>query len=180
MKKAVMTMFIMVCIVLFACLICVGCGNQDSRNQQTEFAIEQKIVFVCQHVNWADGYVNYGFYIDNYGSRVDFDVSLSDEKYSDINELITYLHEMDNRLQVTDNVFSLPELCALYTDLYKIERNSKTLRRCFGGADMGETCFYGIVVENDKEIPVLLMEKGNWETIRLDIHAQKILECIKK
>ena len=39
-------------------------------------------MFVHQYTNWADGFLNYGYFVDKEGSKVTFDLSNIDEKYS--------------------------------------------------------------------------------------------------
>lgn len=167
---------VMLCIfgILF-----VGCrsrieNNKSDANSADIEKILHKIVFIMQDTNWSDTYQNRGYYIDDFGNKVQYDVSIEGEQYEDITDLVSYLESKEdverepclneNQLnQCFDWLLNIP------SD-YTLDETSK-------GADQGSHCFYGIRYEEDgKMLPILLEESGDWVRTNTDSNAINIMD----
>ncbi len=169
--------------VMLVCLIFTGCKSQNkeeaeknTEQKQDNINIEQKIIFLSQNVNYSDTYRNDGFYINNNGEKIVFDLSDADKKYSDINELLVYLTENDD--VKSEEKITPEELKKLYMLLYLIDRNAQINEYSYG-ADQGSKSLYGILERKGDYIPVLLKEEGDWERTNTDKNAQEIVKYLK-
>ena len=134
--------------------------------------INQQIVFINIHVNWAWGYQNHGYYIDNKGNIIKFDLSKEDKKYADMSNLLEYLETQNN--PTVSNTISTLELNKYYNYLNKINPNTKLIEGR-GGADMGGNAIYGVTYNSDgKPNFILIDEVGDVKYKNPDPYAKKI------
>lgn len=161
---------VLLSILLIGTLALVACGDE------AEFEIEQEIVFIYQYNNDADGWQHWGFFIDNRGNTVDFQLSDKGKEYFQLDELYSYLLELDNP-QMTQYI-SMIDLKTCYDNLLKIDENAEIIEESVA-ADAGSACWYGVI--DDGETPptfILLSEEGSIESKNTDEHAQEILNIL--
>ena len=157
-------------ILLMGTLALMACGDE------AEFEIEQEIVFIYRYNNAADGWQHWGFFIDNQGNTVDFQLSDKEREYFELNELYSYLLELDNPQRT--QYISMADLKNCYAHLLKIDENAEIIEESVA-ADAGSACWYG-VIDDGKTSPafILLSEEGSIESKNTDEHAQEILDIL--
>ena len=135
--------------------------------------ISNKIMFVHQYTNWADGFLNYGYFVDKEGSKVTFDLSNIDEKYSKIDLLLTYLEEQDFENNVY--AFETEDMKQYYDWLCKIKTKCSIEETCVA-QDYGQVVLYGIRYPEGSDKPEIIKihEQGDWIRVNTDEYAQKL------
>jgi len=139
--------------------------------------INEKIVFINIYVNHARGYQKRGYYIDNKGNIIKFDLSKEDNKYADMSNLLEYLEKQKN--PTIDKTISTYELNKYYNYLNKINPNTKLIERS-RGADMGGNAIYGVTYTSDGKTNFILIDEiGDWEHKNPDPYAEKITNWLR-
>lgn len=158
-------------ILLIGTLALMACGDE------AEFEIEQEIVFIYHYNNFADGLQNWGFFIDNQGNTVDFQLSDMEAEYVRIDTLYSHLLELDNPQRT--QYISMADLKTCYDNLLKIDENA-TIEEDFNVAfDAGSACWYGVIDDGETSPAfILLSEDGNVERRNTDEHAKNILDIL--
>lgn len=156
-------------------IILIGNGFYNIGKRSSK--INQKIVFINTNINWAWGYQNYGYYIDGNGNMIKFDLSKEDKKYADILNLLEYL-EKQNNPTISKTIDSY-EMNKYYNYLYKINPNTKLIRRSTG-ADRGANTLYGVTyTSNGNPNIITIYSSGDWEVINPDPYAIKIKNWLR-
>ncbi|RDU24202.1 hypothetical protein [Anaerosacchariphilus polymeriproducens] len=161
--------------IIFISILFSSCSSKNTANKVDD--IKQKIVFIQQYINYSDGYVNRGFFIDNKGNKVSYDLTSEDKKYNDIKEVLSYLENY--QYNTSESSISQTDLLKYYNLIYKIDLNYKVEEKSFG-ADRGSDCLYGVrYASNNSAILVLINETGDWEKNNTDRNAVKIKEGLR-
>jgi hypothetical protein len=135
-------------------------------------SIKQKVVFIQRYINYASGYQNYGYYIDNNGNVIEFDLSEEGERYADQLKMIEYFEKQEN--QIVKKTISQNEINKYYEYLYKIDSNAELIMKSVG-ADMGANSIFGIVYTEEGTLRIITIDStGDWEVKNTDKYAQKI------
>lgn len=160
-------------ILLIGTLALVACGDE------AEFEIEQEIVFIYQSFLWGEGgdlEQNWGFFIDNQGNTVDFQLSGMDWEYVKIEKLYSYLLELDNPQRT--QYISMVDLKTCYDNLLQIDENAE-IEEEFVSMHAGSGCLYGVIDDGETSPAfILLSEDGNVERRNTDEHAKNILDIL--
>jgi len=165
--------------IILISILASACRNKNTENKVGKVSrkIEQKIVFVQQFTNFSDTYTNRGYFIDNEGNKVTYDLSSEDKKYADIKELLAYLEKL--QYDKSESKISQEDLLKYYDLLYKIDPNYKLDEKSYG-ADKGSNALYGIVYDSNKSPKIVLIdETGDWVKKNTDSNAIKIKEGLR-
>lgn len=176
-KKNILTLVLLTLTIL---TILVACGGSKSKSKTntSDVRIKQKIVFIQQYTNYSDSYVNRGFFIDNKGNKVTYDLSSEDKKYGEAEDLLTYLETME--YSEVEEYLTIENLIKYYNWLYKINLNY-SLEVVYFGFDQGTDCLYGVQYDKGKNpIIILLDEKGDRNSKNKDKYASKIVKKLRK
>ncbi|HSR04339.1 MAG TPA: hypothetical protein VLM88_07135 [Proteiniclasticum sp.] len=139
--------------------------------------IEQKVIFIQQYINYASGYQNNGYYIDNEGNVIEFDLSEEGEQYADQLEMIGYFEKQEN--QIIKKTISQNEISKYYEYLYKIDSNAELIKKSVG-ADMGANSIFGIAYTKEGTLRIITIDStGDWEVKNTDKYAQKINDWLR-
>lgn len=161
---------VLIGILLIGTLALMACGDE------AKFEIGQEIVFIYQHNNFADGLQNWGFFIDNQGNTVDFQLSDMEAEYVRIDTLYSYLLELDDPQRT--QYISMIDLKTCYDNLLKIDENAEIEEESVA-ADAGSSCWYGVIDDGETSPAfILLSENGNVERRNTDEHAENILSIL--
>ena len=157
--------------ILFVALISI-CLSGCSRYPEYE-EINHKIIFIHQYTNWADGFLNFGYYIDKEGNKTEFDLSMEDEKYSRIENLLPYLEKMNPK--ESPNVLSSEEMKQYYEWLCKINSKYTMEEKCVAD-DYGDVILYGIRYLESKDEPeiIVIHKQGDCIQVNTDEYAEKL------
>ena len=165
--------------IMLISILASACRNKNTENEEEKVnrKIEQKIVFVQQFTNYSDTYTNRGYFIDNEGNKVTYDLSSEDKKYASIKELLTYLEKL--QYDKTENKISQKDLQKYYDLLYKIDLNYKLDEKSHG-ADQGSDILYGVIYDSNNSPKIVLIdETGDWVRKNTDSNAIKIKEGLR-
>lgn len=179
MNTKVNTRIIVISSILLISILISACGNKKSENKSGKVSgkINQKIVFIQQFTNYSDTYINRGYFIDNEGNKVTYDLSFEDKKYANIKELLPYLEKL--QYDKSESRINQKDLLKYYDLLYKIDHNYKLDEKSYG-ADQGSDAFYGVVyASNNSPNIVLIDETGDWVKKNTDSNAIKIKEGLR-
>lgn len=150
-------------------------SESEVNNQLTKEDRRSEIMLISQHTNWADEYVNYGYFVTIYGDVYEFDFSDYDsQEYMFPNEktdFLSYLVDiMDNgQISRIEDVSNIPYL------LPEVDANSGW-KNIYYACDMGQTTLYGVrpnADSTDMEI-IKLYSYGDSIDILQDANAQEI------
>lgn len=165
--------FLVVNIILIAIIVSSCSSNKEKKVNKVE-DIKQKIVFIQQYTNFASNPTNKGYFIDNKGNKVSFDLESEAKEYANINKLFSYLEKMD--YETPKPTISQNDLIKYYNLLYKIDLNYKVEEKSYG-ADQGSDKLYGVRYDsNNSETIILINETGDWVRNNTDKNAVKIKE----
>ena len=118
-----------------------------------------------------------GYYIDNEGNKITYDLSSEDMKYADSKEILSYLEKF--QYDKSESKISQEDLQKYYDLLYKINLNYKLDEKSYG-SDQGRDILYGVIYEsNNSPKMVLIDEIGDWERKNTDNNAIKIKEGLR-
>jgi len=165
--------------VMLISILISACGSKNAENKVGKVSkkIEQKIVFVQQFTNYSDTYINKGYFIDNEGNKVTYDLSSEDKKYADSKELLPYLEKL--QYDKSESKINQEDLQKYYDLLYKIDLNYKLDEKSYG-ADQGSDSLYGVIYDsNNSHKMILIDETGDWEKKNTDSNAIKIKEGLR-
>lgn len=134
--------------------------------------IKQKVIFIQQYINFASGYQNNGYFIDNKGNVIEFDLSEEGQQYADPLRMVGYFEKQEN--PIIKKTFSQNEIDKYYGYLYKIDSNAELIKKSVG-ADMGANSIFGITYTRDGALRIITIDStGDWEVKNTDKYAQKI------
>jgi len=140
--------------------------------------IEQKVVFIQQYINFASGYQNNGYYIDNKGNVIEFDLSEEGEQYADQLKMIEHFEKQEN--PTIKKTISQNEINKYYEYLYKIDPDAELIKTSVG-ADMGANSIFGITYTKEGAIRIITIDStGDWEVKNTDKYAQKINNWLRQ
>lgn len=165
--------------IMLISILALGCTKENYENKEGQVTskIEQKIIFIQQFINYSDTYTNRGYFIDNEGNKVTYDLSSEDKKYASAKELLTYLEKL--QYDKTENKISQEDLQKYYDLLYKIDLNYKLYEKSYG-ADQGSDILYGVIYDTNKSPKIVLIdERGDWVRKNTDNNAIKIKEGLR-
>lgn len=177
-EKLIMQKIIRIICSLSILLTMTACGKSESTLSEINPKINQKVVFIYQHTNYNDSYMNQGFYIDTQGNKVEYDLSKEDKALAEIDNLYTYLtgtYEAQGEVFLQES-----ELSEYYQALEKIDLDYEVQEECVA-ADMGSYRWYGVIEGENKSLTfILLSEKGDWERTNKDKNVETILKILEK
>lgn len=172
--------FLVVNIILIAIIVSSCSSNKEKKVNILEDInkvedIKQKIVFIQQYSNFAETPTNRGYFIDNKGNKVSFDLESEAKEYGDINKLFSYLEKME--YETPEPTISQNDLIKYYNLLYEIDLNYKVEEKSYG-ADQGSDKLYGVRYydSNNSATMILINETGDWVRNNTDKNAVKINE----
>lgn len=142
--------------------------------------IKQKVVFIYQHLNFADEKINEGYYIDNKGYKVKFDFSNTPKavECDSIDKLYCQLLN-DHSLQGEKYMY-LDELGDCYKSLLKLDESAQMEKSGDFANDAGSECWYGVKGDNkDLSQFILLKESGDVEMYNTDSNALQIMNMLE-
>ena len=161
--------------IIFICLVTGVLLTACKENVHPK--IEQKVIFIQQYINYASGYQNNGYYIDNEGNVIEFDLSEDGERYADQSEMIEYFEKQEN--QIIKKTISQNELDKYYECLYKIDSKAELIKKSVG-ADMGANSIFGLVYTEEGTLRIITIDStGDWEVKNPDKYAQKINDWLR-
>ncbi|MDE7254335.1 MAG: hypothetical protein K2O32_15540 [Acetatifactor sp.] len=163
-------------VLLFGAVICLflsGCGKKENR------AIEQKIVFICCYVGYAEGYHNSGYCIDNQGYKVEYDLTPKHITYQGMDRMELYEYLLEHLETLERQPFlSEEELRTCYNNLYEIDPEAKMESKLFA-FDRSSYILYGVQLsETGEPILVTLREDGSYLMRNTDENAREIINLI--
>ncbi len=170
--------------ILLLCGVMIGNSILRKVNRDKEMMRmmeEQKIVFICCGVRYADSYQNTGYFIDSNGNKHFFDVTDEFEKRSDqsiesvYNYLIDCIEEYEKK-----SFLKKEQVYECYTYLNLIDSEAEIIEECVM-FDYGICYLYGICPTKNGELEFILLEKyGDWEGYNTDKYAQRIVKILGK
>lgn len=166
-------------LLLIGMICLMGCGEEPATQMKQ---IDQKILFIYRNYCFGErGGRNKGYFIDNRGRKVDFDLSDEGFEYAELDKVYEYLLDIDNSRDVFMSVLSPEELQECYDCLYRINMENSLKVKVPEKNDMHFSGWYG-VIENGEESPqfVMLLERGTviWKRQNPDEYAESILKLL--
>lgn len=152
-----------------------GCTNTNNN----DYKISQKVVFICQHLNWAWGYSNNGYFIDNLGNVKQFDLASKKGDYlTNDKTFIKYLENLGSS-NIIKKIASA-DVYRYYNMLKKVDKNVSVTKESHG-ADMGQTTFYGVIYNtNGSYEKIMIYATGDWSETNNDKYALQIKDWLLK
>lgn len=146
-------------------------------NQLIKYDRRSEIILISQYTNWAEEYLNHGYFVTIYGDVYEFDFSNSDtEEYMFPNEktdFLAYLEDIMEEGEISrfEDVSNIPYL------LQEVDANSGWKEKDYNcDVCMGQTTLYGVrpnADNTDMEI-IELYSYGDSIDILQDANAQEI------
>lgn len=169
MKKA---MFVMIVLVIG---LISACGRVRVQHQE----IEQDIVLVEQHLNYAWGYQNYGKIIDGAGNSHEFDFSNEERDLSE-EEFLLKLIEAREKSEGGKPLFKPEEIKEMYELLYKVDEK-KGFDRRMEAVDYGKVTLYGLRYRKDEGLELVKLHAyGDYLEEAQDRSAQALYRIYDK
>ena len=134
-------------------------------------------MFICQSINFSEGYMNNGYYITNTGTKVEFDVSEESQDYESEDKLYEYLIENSNSSN-GEALMDDEDLYKCYEYLYDIDPDVEIEEiRNPDNFDMGKYILYGVQLSEDGKATIVLINGvGDYNYVNKDNYAKKIAD----
>lgn len=165
-------------LLLIGMICLMGCGEEPATQMKQ---IDQKILFIYRYYRFGENTLHRGYFIDNQGRKVEFDLSEQGFEYAELDKVYEYLLNIDISRDVFLTVLSPAELQECYDCLFKIDMDNALEVKIPEENELGFYCWYG-VMESEEDSPqfVVLLEEGSqtkgWKRQNSDEYAKKVLK----
>ncbi len=139
--------------------------------------IDQRIIFIYNYVNFAEGYQNNGVFVDEKGNVVKYDLSDGDWERATFAEELAYLENMEYDESDVVMKLNMSELEKNFSYLYKVNPNARIKERFrfVHSYDAGQRSLYGVAyLEEEEPTFIMIRSQGDNNYENTNRYARKI------
>lgn len=171
--------------LLMALVVLISCeSNQDEiPTGEPELPTELAVLFQYEYINWAWGYQQHGWFIDNHGNRKKYDISQGGEwKNTDSEGYISKEDLAFNYAKATEILQQIPRSVIVQNEqLISGAIDGSLSERESNGADMGAYVYFCYAWNDELQMykKQLLALEGDWNQYNTNSQAKDLTHWLK-